>query len=51
MFVVVTVSFTQARYRINENKEFVQVSLVFDNPSSADINVTVVTEDGSAFGE
>lgn len=49
--VVVTVSFEQAEYRINENKEYVQLSLVFDNPSSADINTAVVAEDGSAIGE
>ena len=51
MFVVVTVSYNQTRYQIDENKELVQVSLVFDNPSSADVIVTVVAEDRSAFGE
>ena len=49
--VVVTVSFEQAEYRIHENKEYVQLSLVSDNPSSADINAAVVAEDGSAIGE
>ena len=49
--VVVTISFEQAEYRIKENKEYIQLSLVFDNPSSADINAAVVAEDGSAIGE
>ena len=49
--VVVAVSFEQAEYQINENREYVQLSLVFDNPSSADINAAVVAEDGSAIGE
>ena len=46
-----TVMFNQSMYNVDEDAGSVQLVLVLGNPSSSDITVQVITEDGSATGE
>ena len=51
-FVLVTfVNFSQSVYNIDEDKDQVKVMLLLSNPSTADIMVTVLSNDGSATGK
>ena len=43
--------FNQSLYNVNEDAGPAQPVLVLTNPSSSDITVQVITEDGSATGE
>ena len=43
--------FNQSMYNVDEDDGLAQLILVLSNPSSSDITVQVVTEDGSATGE
>ena len=43
--------FNQSMYNVDEDNGPAQLVLVLSNPSSSDITVQVVTEDGSATGE
>ena len=49
--VVVTVKFDKARYQVNETDKYVELFLVFNIPSSSDINITVFSKDKSATGK
>ena len=49
--VIYTVSFNQMIYSATEDSMVAQVTLVLDNPPSTDINIEVITTDGSAIGE
>ena len=52
LFVIATiVMFNQSVYNVDEDTGPAQLILVLSNPSSSDITVQVVTEDGSATGE
>ena len=52
LFVLATiVMFNQSMYNVDEDTGPAQLVLVLSNPSSSDITVHVVTEDGSATGE
>ena len=44
-------SFNQLVYNASEDSKIAQVTLVLDNPPSTDINIDVITIDGSAVGE
>lgn len=46
-----TVSFEKADYSITEMDGLVEPVLILSNPSATDINVKVLTSDGSATGE
>jgi len=50
-YLAVTVSFNQSTYIVDENDGPAQPVLVFSNPSSADITVTVIDVSGSATGK
>ena len=43
--------FNQSMYNVDEDAGAAQLALVLGNPSSSDITVQVITEDGSATGE
>ena len=43
--------FNQSMYNVDEDVGPAQLVLVLTNPSSSDITVQVITEDGSATGE
>ena len=43
--------FNQSMYNVDEDDGPAQLILVLSNPSSSDITMQVVTEDGSATGE
>ena len=43
--------FNQSMYNVDEDDGPAQLILVLSNPSSSDITVQVITEDGSATGE
>ena len=43
--------FNQSIYIVDEDTGPAQLTLVLSNPSSSDITVQVITEDGSATGE
>ena len=45
------VMFNQLMYNVDEDAGPAQLVLVLSNPSSSDITVQVITEDGSATGE
>ena len=49
--VVITVNFDQNTYKVNEADRYAQLVLIFDNPSSTDVNVTVFSDDRSATGK
>ena len=49
--IVVTVSFNQSVYSVQENDGPAQPVLVLSNPSSTDITVQVFNTDNSAIGE
>ena len=52
LFVLATiVMFNQSMYNVDEDTGPAQLILVLSNPSSSDITVQVITEDGSATGE
>ena len=44
-------NFSQALYNIDEHEGQVQVMLILSNPSTADVVVTVFSDDGSAIGK
>ena len=46
-----TVMFNQSMYNVDEDDGPAQLILVLSNPSSSDITVQVITEDGSATGK
>ena len=46
-----TVMFNQSMYNVEEDDGPAQLILVLSNPSSSDITVQVITEDGSATGK
>ena len=46
-----TVSFEQQTYTVEEAEEMVILTLVLSNPSSTDINIEVLSIDGSATGK
>ena len=43
--------FNQSMYNVDEDNGPAQLVLVLSNPSSSDITVQVITEDGSATGK
>jgi len=45
------VSFENQSYSVDEGDRQVQLALVLSNSSETDINVTVLTTDGSAIGK
>ena len=49
--LVTTVMFNQSMYNVEEDDGPAQLILVLSNPSSSDIAVQVITEDGSATGK
>ena len=52
LYVLATaVMFNQSMYNVDEDAGAAQLVLVLTNPSSSDITVQVITEDGSATGE
>ena len=51
LFLVLTVSFGQGMYTINENAGVVQVLLILSNPSSTDVNVQVSNTNVTANGK
>jgi len=48
---VITVTFDQSTYIVNEDDGPAQPVLVFSNPSSANITVQVISSDRAAIGE
>ena len=51
IIVVVSVSFNQSTYIINENDQLVQPVLVLNDSLATDITVQVMTSDNTATGE
>ena len=49
--VVISVSFNQSTYNVDENAGPAQPVLVLSNPSSTDITVQVFSANGTATGE
>ena len=50
-YVVITVSFNQSTYSVNENSGPVQPVLVLSNPSTIDITVEIMNNDNTAIGK
>ena len=44
-------NFGQSVYTIGEDKRLVQLALILSNPSTTDITIRVLSDDGSATGE
>ena len=51
MHPVITITFSEATYNVNENAGVVQPLLVLSNPSSIAFTVQVVNTNGSATGK
>ena len=46
-----TVSFSQSAYRVNEDSGSVEIQLILSNSTSADVNIEILTEGGTANGK
>ena len=49
--IVIAVSLSQSTYNVNEDDTLLQPTLIFSNPSSADITIEVLSTNGSAIGK
>ena len=50
-YVVITVSFNQSTYSVNENSGPVQPVLVLSSPSTVNISVQIMNNDNTASGK